>query len=104
MPDSPLAVGTSTSPAKYQSKTSATPSSASATYPSRDIDMRAITLVIVQLLSEIRRGYLEPRRTHKPTCARSVFVDMGNGSDATAARESSERSRIVLSAERRTAA
>jgi len=46
-----LAVGTSTSPEKYQSKTSATPSFASATYPSRDIDMIATTLVKVQLLS-----------------------------------------------------
>src|SRR4029453_5851569 len=42
-----LAVETSTSPEKYQSKTSATPSFASATYPSRDIDMSAITFVIV---------------------------------------------------------
>jgi len=31
MPDVPLAMGTSTSPEKYQSKTSATPSFASAT-------------------------------------------------------------------------
>jgi hypothetical protein len=46
MPDVPLAVGTSTSPEKYQSKTSATPSSASATYPSRDMDMIAITLAM----------------------------------------------------------
>src|SRR4029077_7714076 len=46
MPDVPLAVGTSTSPEKYQSNTSATPSFASATYPSRDIDMIATTLVI----------------------------------------------------------
>ena len=38
------------SPEKYQSKTSATPSFASATYPSRDIDMIATTLVMVQLL------------------------------------------------------
>ena len=51
---SPLAVGTSTSPEKYQSKTSATPSFASATYPSRDIDMIATTLAMVQLLS--RKG------------------------------------------------
>jgi hypothetical protein len=36
---------------KYQSKTSSTPSFASATYPSRDIDMIATTLVMVQLLS-----------------------------------------------------
>ena len=46
MPDVPLAVGTSTSPEKYQSNTSATPSFASATYPSRDIDMSATTLVM----------------------------------------------------------
>src|SRR5215216_6156654 len=52
MPDVVLAVGTSTSPEKYQSKTSATPSFASATYPSRDIDMIATTFVIVQLLSQ----------------------------------------------------
>ena len=46
MPELPLAVGTSTSPEKYQSKTSATPSFASATYPSRDIDINATTLLI----------------------------------------------------------
>jgi hypothetical protein len=46
MPDVLLAVGTSTSPAKYQSKTAATPSFASATYPSRDMDMIATTLVM----------------------------------------------------------
>jgi hypothetical protein len=51
MPDVVLAVETSTSPEKYQSKTSATPSFVSATYPSRDIDMIATTLVMVQLLS-----------------------------------------------------
>jgi hypothetical protein len=45
MPHVALAVGTSTSPEKYQSKTSATPSFASATYPSRDMDMMATTLV-----------------------------------------------------------
>src|SRR2546429_1216856 len=56
MPIVALAVGTSTSPEKYQSKTSATPSFASATYPSRDIDMIATTLVIVQLLSRQGRG------------------------------------------------
>src|SRR3954471_15533378 len=49
MPDVLLAVETSTSPEKYQSNTSATPSFASATYPSRDIDMIATTLVMVQL-------------------------------------------------------
>ena len=47
MPDVVLAVETSTSPEKYQSKTSATPSFASATYPSRDIDINATTLLIV---------------------------------------------------------
>ena len=41
-----IGMGTSTSPEKYQSKTSATPSFASATYPSRDIDMIATTLVM----------------------------------------------------------
>ncbi len=56
MPDVVIAVGTSTSPEKYQSKTSATPSFASATYPSRDIDMIATTLVMVQLLSQHGRG------------------------------------------------
>lgn len=56
MPESPLAVGTSTSPKKYQSKTSETPSFGSATYPSRDMDMNATTFVIVQLLSG--RGHL----------------------------------------------
>jgi len=55
MPDLVLAVETSTSPEKYQSKTSATPSFVSATYPSRDIDMIATTLVMVQLLSGPRR-------------------------------------------------
>src|SRR6476659_7118884 len=50
MPEAPLAVGTSTSPEKYQSKTSATPSFASATYPSRDIDINATTLLILVLL------------------------------------------------------
>src|ERR1043166_1887032 len=54
-----LAVGASTSPEKYQSKTSATPSFASATYPSRDIDMIATTLVMVHLLS--RQGRLVPQ-------------------------------------------
>src|SRR6185503_17798022 len=39
-----LGIEISTSPAKYQSKTSATPSFASATYPSSDIDMIATTL------------------------------------------------------------
>src|SRR5207344_3192741 len=58
MSDLVLAVETSTSPEKYQSKTSATPSFASATYPSRDIDMRATTLVMVQFLSREGRGYL----------------------------------------------
>ena len=47
MPDLVLAVETSTSPEKYQSKTSATPSFASATYPSSDIDMSATTLLIL---------------------------------------------------------
>ena len=56
MSDLALAVGTSVSPEKYQSKTSATPSFASATYPSRDIDMSATTLVIVHLLSRQGRG------------------------------------------------
>jgi hypothetical protein len=42
----------STSPEKYQSKTSATPSFGSATNPSRDIDMIATTLAMVQLLSQ----------------------------------------------------
>src|SRR4249920_3940613 len=56
MPDLVLAVETSTSPEKYQSNTSATPSFASATYPSRDIDMSATTLVMVQLLSRQGRG------------------------------------------------
>jgi hypothetical protein len=56
MLDLVLAVGTSTSPEKYQSKTSATPSFASATYPSRDIEMIATTLVIVQLLSGPQRS------------------------------------------------
>ena len=46
-----IGMGTSTSPEKYQSNTSATPSFASATNPSRDIDMRAITLAMVWLLS-----------------------------------------------------
>src|SRR4051812_9586210 len=55
IPDVVLAVGTSTSPAKYQSNTSATPSFASATYPSRDMDMIATTLVMVHLLSGPRR-------------------------------------------------
>jgi hypothetical protein len=50
MSDFALAVGTSTSPEKYQSKTSATPSFESATYPSSDIDMSATTLAMVQLL------------------------------------------------------
>src|SRR3954447_25427145 len=54
MPDVVLAVGTSTSPEKYQSKTSATPSFESATYPSRDIDMIATTLVMCS--SFPRRG------------------------------------------------
>jgi hypothetical protein len=45
-----LAIGISTSPEKYQSKTSSIPSFSSATYPSRDIDMSAITLVTGQLL------------------------------------------------------
>jgi hypothetical protein len=62
MPDLVLAVETSTSPEKYQSKTSATPSFASATYPSRDIDMIATTLVMVQLLSRQGRGSFEKRR------------------------------------------
>jgi hypothetical protein len=47
MPELPLAVGTSTSPEKYQSKTSATPLFASATNPSRDIDINATTLLIL---------------------------------------------------------
>ena len=51
MPELTLAVETSTSPEKYQSNTSATPSFASATYPSSDIDMSAITLAMVRLLS-----------------------------------------------------
>src|SRR4051794_5798199 len=55
MPDLALAVGTSMSPEKYQSNTSPTPSFASATYPSRDIDMIAITLVMVQPLSVPQR-------------------------------------------------
>jgi hypothetical protein len=59
MPDLVLGAETSTSPEKYQSKTSATPSFASATYPSRDIDMMATTLVMVQLLSRQERGKLE---------------------------------------------
>jgi hypothetical protein len=50
MSDVALGIGISTSPEKYQSKTSSTPSFASATYPSRDIDMIATTLVMVQLL------------------------------------------------------
>jgi hypothetical protein len=50
MSDLVLGMGMSTSPEKYQSKTSSTPSFASATYPSRDIDMIATTLVMVQLL------------------------------------------------------
>ena len=54
MPMVVLAVETSTSPEKYQSNTSATPSFASATYPSRDIDMSATTLVMVQLLFATR--------------------------------------------------
>jgi hypothetical protein len=58
MPDVVLAVATSTSPEKYQSKTSSTPSFASATYPSRDIDMIATTLVMVRLLSRQGRGGL----------------------------------------------
>jgi hypothetical protein len=41
-----VGMGTSTSPEKYQSNTSATPSFASATYPSRDIDISATTLAI----------------------------------------------------------
>ena len=51
MSDLVLGMESSMSPEKYQSKTSATPSFASATYPSRDIDMIAITFVMVQLLS-----------------------------------------------------
>jgi hypothetical protein len=58
MPDVLLAVETSTSPEKYQSKTSAPPSFASATYPSRDSDMIATTLVMVQLLSGQERAQL----------------------------------------------
>ena len=42
-----IGMGMSTSPEKYQSKTSATPSFASATYPSRDIDMIATTLLVI---------------------------------------------------------
>src|SRR5213083_2702253 len=56
MPDVVLAVGTSTSPEKYQSKTSATPSFASATYPSSDIDMSATTLAMDELLSRQHRS------------------------------------------------
>src|SRR6059036_89198 len=72
MPDVVLAVETSTSPEKYQSKTSATPSFASATYPSRDIDMIATSLVMVQLLSRqgraesYRRGSHDRRRRRRP--------------------------------------
>jgi hypothetical protein len=51
MSDRLLGMGISTSPEKYQSKTSATPSLVSATYPSRDMDMIATTLDMVQLLS-----------------------------------------------------
>src|SRR6266576_950432 len=58
MSDLVLGVETSTSPEKYQLKTSATPSFASATYPSRDIDMIATTLAMVQLLSRQGRGSL----------------------------------------------
>ena len=54
MSDAGTGMETSTSPEKYQSKTSATPSFASATYPSRDIDMMATTLVMAQLLSLLR--------------------------------------------------
>ena len=43
-----IGMGTSTSPEKYQSNTSATPSFASATYPSRDIDMIATTLAMAR--------------------------------------------------------
>ena len=63
MPDVVLAVVTSTSPEKYQSKTSATPSSASAMNPSRDMDINAITLptvhpflVVVFLVTTARRS------------------------------------------------
>ncbi len=56
MSDLVLGMETSTSPEKYQSKTSSTPSFASATYPSRDIDMIATTLVKVRLLSRQGRG------------------------------------------------
>src|SRR6478672_5114650 len=52
--DLALGVATSTSPEKYQSKTSSTPSFASATYPSRDIDMIATTLAMMKLLSRKR--------------------------------------------------
>src|SRR3954468_20619114 len=48
MSDVVLGMEISTSPEKYQSNTSATPSFASATYPSSDIDMIAITLVMGQ--------------------------------------------------------
>src|SRR4029453_2339581 len=47
MSDLVLGMEMSTSPEKYQSKTSATPSFASATYPSRDIDMSATTLLLI---------------------------------------------------------
>ena len=47
MSDPGAGIGISTSPEKYQSNTSATPSFPSATYPSSDIDMSAITVVIV---------------------------------------------------------
>src|SRR4051794_12560668 len=56
MSDVALAVGTSMSPEKYQSKTSATPSFASATYPSSDIDMSATTLAMDELLSRQHRS------------------------------------------------
>ena len=79
MPELPLAVGTSTSPEKYQSKTSATPSFASATYPSRDIDISATTLLVtwcsfsrragVVLSSETQQGRLNHRSPRRRSTA-----------------------------------
>src|SRR4249920_3168641 len=89
MPDVVLAVGTSTSPEKYQSKTSATPSFASATYPSRDIDMIATTLLIiwcsfarragVGLSSETQHGRINHRSTPGDSGPAAPVAHVGRG-------------------------
>ena len=84
MSDVVLGMETSTSPEKYQSNTSSTPSFASATYPSRDIDMSATTLLMVQLLShqglgsEQCRGHDDDRHTHAGKRSRRAEHETAN--------------------------